>query len=180
MITYLPEAAFWLLLAALWWLFHWPYRQYQADRARYRLCVIRDELLDGAPVGASFDGGTYREAITRLDALLHTLDRHGGIWLLALLIRAQSDRSWAEACARREEAFQRELRALPAEEREVIVRALDGAQHAVKTYIVRVSLAMRVMRVAGRLFRPTPEWAGRRIDVVRNAAIHESMFVARG
>ena len=181
MVTYLPEAAFWLSLAALWWLFHGPYRRHQVDLARYRLGVVQDELLDALPAAAvSFEGGPYREARDRLDALGLTIDRHSGIWLLALLIRMQSDRHWAEMCARREEAFQRELRALPRGEREAIEYALDQAQRVVIAYIVRVSLVMRAFRLTGKVVRPIPEWLGRRLDLVRNAAIHESTFVVRG
>ena len=51
---------FYLLLAALWWLFFWAHADYRTDLLRFRIFVIRDQLFGYAAQGKiRFDDPAY-------------------------------------------------------------------------------------------------------------------------
>lgn len=157
------EAAFWLLLAMLWWLFYWPYRRYQVDKTRYELFVIRDRLFNTAMEGSliSFGSPAYVTTRTTLNGMLRTIEDYSLIRWFVLFRRASRDKEWRNLCARHATEFKRELESLSPDGRKAVERAMNDAQLAFVRYALWTSLLTIAMYVLGTVLRRIWDWGGR-------------------
>ena len=158
-----PEAAFWLLLAVLWWLFYWPYRRYQVDKTRCELFVIRDRLFNAAREGTlmTFDNPAYITTRTTLNGMLRTIEDYSLIRWIVLFRRASHDQEWRNLCARHATEFRRDLESLSPNARKVVERAMNDAQLAFVRYALWTSLLTIAMYILGRVLRRIWDWGGR-------------------
>lgn len=153
MINALFEAGTWLSLLILWWMFHWPYRQYQIDKARHELFTMRDRLFDSAAEGSciQFEDRAYGMTRTMLNGMLRTIgDRSFPGMLITSQFFARNQR-WKTGYARHEEAFARATGALSSEGRELIQQTLNEANEVITDYMIKTSLLGLVTSSAFRL-----------------------------
>lgn len=178
------DAAVWLLLAALWWMFYWPYRQYQIDKTRHRLFAIRDALFDAAAKESCirFEDRAYGLTRTTLNGMLRTLEDHTPFTLLCLLWRYSHHPAWQDLRAYYERENEVALGELSAEGRELIHRTARDATRTLLEYVSSTSLLMLAVRLVLALLRRTWGWPQRVRDVVRNltrAMDYESSLAGR-
>ena len=152
----LHEAVFWLLLGALWWLFHWPYRSYRLDDARHRLFVIRDRLFDAAADGTSirFEDRACGMARMTINGMLRNLEDYGVFRLLSILWRYQRDEHLREKCTQYGQTFDDAVRQLAPEGRRLVVDTIAEADRVFLEYVFRTSLSMYLLYVVFKLLRP--------------------------
>lgn len=159
----LDEAVFWLLLAALWWLFYWPYRSYRLDDTRYRLFVIRDRLFDAAADGASirFEDRAYGMTRTMINGMLRTLEDYGVLRLLYIAWRYSRDRRLQQMCAQYGEDYESAVQQLEPEGRDLVIDAVLRAQRVFLEHVLKTSLLMFLLYFVIRAIRPVRTWSER-------------------
>ena len=155
----LHEAVSWLLLAALWWLFYWPYRSYRVDDARHRLFVIRDRLFDAAADGASIRFGDRAYGMTRMtiNGMLRNLGDYGVFRLVSIVWRHSRDEHLRAMCAQYGQAFEGAVRELAPEGQRLVIETIMHAERVFIEYVFRTSLLTYLLYFAFRLCRPV--WA---------------------
>ena len=158
-----PEATFWLLLAVLWWLFHWPYRRYRVDKTRYELFVIRDRLFDLASNGAlvDFEHRAYGMTRTTLNGMLRTIEDYSFIRWAALYRRASNDQAWRDSCAEHATVFKRAIEDLSPEGREVIAQTMNDAMRVFIHYAIWTSLTAITIYGASMALHRVSSWGTR-------------------
>ena len=182
----LYEVAFWLLLAALWWLFHWPYRSYRLDDARYQLFVIRDRLFEAAADGASvrFEDRAYGMTRTTINGMLRNLEDYGVFRLVFIVWRYSRDEQLRAMCTQHEQAFESAVQQLTPEGQRLVGDTVFQANRVLLTYVLHTSLLMLVLyfsykllqrvltlsEIAGRLYK---DWVKPALDFEANFAGHD-------
>ena len=174
MMTHLAEAVLWLSVGILWWIFYWPNRRYQLDRARFRLFEIRDRLFDAAVDGThiTFDDRAYGIVRVGLNGMLRSIERYGWVRMLHLLMQVMRDPGWRDGLARQEAEFEAALAALSPQGRRLAEEAMGEAHRVFADYMVRISLVMLVMYCAVRLVRPVRRWVARMLSTPAKLATH--------
>ena len=152
----LLEAAAWLLLAVLWWMFYWPYRQFQIDRARQRLFVIRAELFDAAIRGEHirFEDPAYGITRISLNGLLRTLDDYTFIKLSFVVWQSMSNQAWREMIERYAKEREMAVGELSAEGQELVATTTLHACQAVLGCVIATSLVLCALHFVVVLLRP--------------------------
>ena len=152
----LLEAAAWVLVAVLWWMFYWPYRQFQIDRARQMLFVIRADLFDAAVRGehVRFEDPAYGITRTSLNGLLRTLDDYTFIKLAFVAWQSISNEAWREMIERYAKERERALGELSAEGRKLVATTTLDACNAVLGSVMATSLVLLALRFVVVLLRP--------------------------
>ena len=155
----LHEAAFWLLLAALWWLFYWPYRSYRLDDARHRLFVIRDRLFEAAADGASirFEDRAYGMTRMTINGMLRNLEDYGVFRLASIVWRYSRDEHLRAMCAQYGQVFEDAVQELAPEGQRLVIETITHAEGVFIEYVFRTSLLAYLLYFAFKLLRPV--WA---------------------
>lgn len=153
------EAASWLLLAALWWLFYWPYRSYRLDDARHRLFVIRDRLFEAAADGTSIRFGDRAYGMTRMtiNGMLRNLEDYGVFRLVSIVWRYSRDEHLQAMCAQYGQVFEGAVQELAPEGQRLVIETITHAEHVFIEYVFRTSLLTYLLHFAFRLCQPV--WA---------------------
>ena len=152
----LLEAAVWLLVAVLWWMFYWPYRQFQIDRTRQRLFVIRAALFDAAARGEHirFADRAYGMTRTSLNGMLRSLDDFTLVRLAFLMWQSVNDQVWRTTRDQYASETEAALEELSAEGREFVTKTVHDACRAMVLCVVETSLVLLALRVLIVMFRP--------------------------
>ena len=152
----LLEAAVWLLLAVLWWMFYWPYRQFQIDRTRQRLFSIRAALFDAAARGEHirFEDRTYGITRTSLNGMLRSLDDYTLIRLVFLVWQSVSDQAWRTTRDHYAKETEAALQELSAEGRELVTKTIHDACKAMLVCVIETSLVLLALCILIALLRP--------------------------
>ena len=182
----LYEVAFWLLLAALWWLFHWPYRSYRLDDARYQLFVIRDRLFEAAADGASvrFEDRAYGMTRTTINGMLRNLEDYGVFRLVFIVWRYSRDEQLQAMCAQHKRAFESAVQQLTLEGQRLVVDTVFQADHVFLRYVFRTSLLalllyfsfkllQRVLVLSGLVGYLYKDWVKPALNLEANFAGHD-------
>ena len=152
----LLEAAVWLLVAVLWWMFYWPYRQFQIDRTRQRLFVIRVALFDAAARGEHirFEDRAYGMTRTSLNGMLRSLDDFTLIRLVFLVWQSVNDQAWRETRDQYANEMEAALEELSAEGREFVTKTIHDACRAMLVCVIETSLVLLALYILIAMLRP--------------------------
>lgn len=152
----LHEAVFWLLLAALWWLFYWPYRSYRLDETRHRLFVLRDRFFDAAADGESirFEDRAYGMTRTTINGMLRTLGDYGFFRLLFVVWRYSRDERLQMMCARYEGDFEKAVNQLSPEGQRFVLDVTAQAERIFLGYVFSTSLPVFSFYYFSRFVHP--------------------------
>ena len=151
----LYEVAFWLLLAALWWMFHWPYRSYRLDDARYQLFVIRDRLFEAAADGASvrFEDRAYGMTRRTINGMLRNLEDYGVFRLVFIVWRHSRDEQLRAMCAQHKQDFEGAVQQLTPEGQRLVVDTVFQADRVFLRYVFHTSLLMLLLYFSFKLLQ---------------------------
>ena len=152
----LLEAAVWLLLAVLWWMFYWPYRQFQIDRTRQRLFAVRAALFDAAARGEHirFEDRAYGITRTSLNGMLRSLDDYTLIRLVFLVWQSVSDQAWRTTRDHYANETEAALQELSAEGRELVTKTIHDACKAMLVCVIETSLVLLALCILIAVLRP--------------------------
>jgi hypothetical protein len=142
MMDVLWVVLFWGLIAALWWLYAFAYRQYRIDLLRQRLFRVRDELFnEAAAERIDFNSPAYGMMRTTLNGMIQFAHELSLIRLVIMFIAQRLfGKGEIEDLYRRSRASA--YRDLSQEQRRLVMRAEVSMHMCVLSHVVYTSLPL--------------------------------------
>lgn len=155
------DLLFWLLLGLLWWLYVDVYYKYRLDLFRQNLFEIRDALFDEAEKHGLFEAKAYTMTRITLNGMIRFAHE---VSFLHLLLSYFSHRWFVkkDIAGLYIRDFATALRALPDEQRKLIIRARVHSHMALASHVIHTSFVLlplfhltfgvlKVLRLASRV-----------------------------
>jgi len=142
----LAKAGTLLTLCAIWWLFHFAYRQHCIDRTRQRLFAIRDNLFFESADRRVLDHPAYkltRQTLNGWIRFAHEVSLLEAIALVIAMRRASTRTRVDDFSTKRRKA----LDGLSPQDRELFAETFTNAHAVLAAHIIQTSLVLAFVQL---------------------------------
>lgn len=136
-----------LLLATLWWLYFFCYKQYRADKTRQELFAIRDDLFMAAEAGElDFNSPAYGRTRMLLNGMIRYTHRMSLIQMVSILY-ARTTREGVANSEKYIKEYEKAISELGFHEKRLIVNARTKMHETVIKHIMLNSVVVFLIAI---------------------------------